>query len=193
MRFAYADPPYLGCAKRLYGNLHPDASDYDKPETHRALIERLVAEFPDGWGMSLNSTTLRTILPMCPESTRVMAWVKPWTPWKPGTRVAYAWEPLLINGGRKRPPNVGTVRDWCRSSSVMNGPKGFRGCKPEAFCFWMFDVLGAEVGDSLDDLFPGSGMVGRAWADYFSMKRLWEERKHSQTKLFVPSRQGGQP
>jgi hypothetical protein len=40
------------------------------------------------------------------------------------------------------------------------------GMKPPAFCAWVFDLLGAAPGDSLDDLFPGSGMVGRSWLWY---------------------------
>lgn len=30
-RFAYADPPYLGCAERYYGDKHPDARAFRKP------------------------------------------------------------------------------------------------------------------------------------------------------------------
>ena len=41
MRFAYADPPYLGLAKAFYGDRHADAADYDRPETHQALINRM--------------------------------------------------------------------------------------------------------------------------------------------------------
>ena len=35
-----------------------------------------------------------------------------------------------------------------------------------AVCRWIFTLLGAEPGDTLDDLFPGSGAVSRAWAAY---------------------------
>jgi len=38
------------------------------------------------------------------------------------------------------------------------------GAKPAAVCRWIFTLLGAAPGDMLDDLFPGSGAVGRAWA-----------------------------
>lgn len=61
MRFAYADPPYLGWGARYYGDLHPDAGDYDDPETHRALIERLCAEF-DGWRVTGRSADNRKTL-----------------------------------------------------------------------------------------------------------------------------------
>ena len=40
------------------------------------------------------------------------------------------------------------------------------GAKPAAVCRWIFTLLGAAPGDRLDDLFPGSGAVGRAWAAY---------------------------
>jgi hypothetical protein len=42
-------------------------------------------------------------------------------------------------------------------------PSRVVGAKPAAFCRWMFDLLGAEPQDQFDDLFPGSGGVGRAW------------------------------
>jgi hypothetical protein len=32
----------------------------------------------------------------------------------------------------------------------------------------MFDLLGAQLGDTLDDLYPGSGGVARAW-ELFTM------------------------
>jgi hypothetical protein len=31
---------------------------------------------------------------------------------------------------------------------------------------WIFGLLGAALGDSLDDLFPGSGLVARSWELY---------------------------
>jgi hypothetical protein len=40
------------------------------------------------------------------------------------------------------------------------------GAKPAAVCQWIFILLGAGPGDILDDLFPGSGAVARAWAAY---------------------------
>lgn len=58
MRFAYADPPYLGCG-RLYAAHHQDDLAWDNPEAHRSLIQRLVADFPDGWVLSLSVPSLR--------------------------------------------------------------------------------------------------------------------------------------
>lgn len=62
MRFAYADPPYLGCAARLYGD-----PLFDSLSAHKGMIDQMCADYPDGWAMSLNSTTLQSILPLCPS------------------------------------------------------------------------------------------------------------------------------
>jgi hypothetical protein len=95
MRFAYADPPYIGQAKKHYGKRKDYAGEVD----HAALVARLVAEYSDGWALSLSSPTLRIILPMCPDNVRVMAWVKPFAVFKPGVNPAYAWEPVIVGGG----------------------------------------------------------------------------------------------
>lgn len=42
-------------------------------------------------------------------------------------------------------------------------PAWVTGAKPAAFARWMFDLLGATTADTLDDLFPGSGGIARAW------------------------------
>lgn len=164
MRFAYADPPYLGCGKKHYGAHHPNAADYDDPKTHQALIERLIAEFPDGWAMSLSAPSLKIILPMCPEDCRVMAWVKPFCAFKANVTIAYAWEPVIVRGGRKRPRTMPTVRDWV--SEVITLKRGLTGAKPEGFCMWIFDVLNIKPDDEFVDLFPGSGAVQRSWNKY---------------------------
>jgi hypothetical protein len=60
---AIADPPYLGRARRWYGNgrghgggsgradRHADASMWDTATAHIALLARLVADF-DGWAVA---------------------------------------------------------------------------------------------------------------------------------------------
>ncbi|MGK5559207.1 hypothetical protein ACSNOI_47180, partial [Actinomadura kijaniata] len=60
-----------------------------------------------------------------------------------------------------------------RTDSLVHGvapmttlPGRVIGAKPAAFCRWVFDLLGATPGDTLDDLFPGSGAVTRAWAAF---------------------------
>lgn len=163
MRFAYADPPYLGLAAKFYGDLHPDAAAYDKPEAHQALIDRLCREY-DGWAMSLHSPSLRTILPMCPPDVRVMSWVKPFASFKPGVGVAYAWEPIIVRGGRRRTRDQETVRDWIAENITLR--RGFTGAKPAAVIYWLIEVWNARHGDEIDDLFPGSGAVTAALAGW---------------------------
>ena len=157
MKFAYADPPYLGMAKRYD---HPEAHIWDDPETHRALIQRLCTEFPDGWAMSLHLPSLATLLPMCPPKHRIGAWVKPFASFKPGVNPAYTWEPVIFSGGRKRDRTKRTVRDHVSCNITLK--RGLCGAKPEGFCHWIFNLLGMEPGDEFVDPFPGSGAVGRA-------------------------------
>jgi hypothetical protein len=160
IRVAYADPPYLGYAK-YYGD----------PETdHAALIRRLVAEYPDGWALSCHSPSLRVLLPLCPEDARVLAWVKPFASFKPNVRLAYAWEPVILRGGRRRSRRQPTVRDWLAASCTLK--RNFIGAKPDAFACWLFEALGLHPADTFDDLFPGSGAVSRAWERWRGQIRL---------------------
>jgi hypothetical protein len=161
MKCAYADPPYLGCGK-LYAKNHPEARDYDNPETHRTLVARLQDEFPDGWAMSLSSPSLATILPMCPADCRVSAWVKPFAIFKPNVGVAYAWEPIVWRGGRKRTRQQATMRDWVSANITLK--RGLTGAKPVAFANWLFDILNLTPDDELMDLFPGTGAIAAAWS-----------------------------
>lgn len=161
MKFAYADPPYLGCASKLYGD-----STYDDPLAHEALIERL--ELYDAWALSLHEPSLPVILNMCPANVRVAAWVKPFASFKPGVDPAYTWEPVIYRTARTWKRQQATARDHVSCSITLR--RGLVGAKPERFCFWLFDLLGAAPGDEFVDLFPGTGGVSRAWrawADQF--------------------------
>ena len=159
MKFALADPPYLGCGVKHYGD-HPDAADCDTPEWHAALIERLSRDYPDGWLLCLHSVSLRTILPMCPDDVRVGSWVKPFAAFKPNVNPAYAWEPVIWRGGRKRTREQETTRDWLAESITLR--RGLTGAKPRKFGLWALDLLNVEPGDTVDDLFPGSGAIQAA-------------------------------
>lgn len=165
MRFAYADPPYLGCCG-LYGHYHEAPYGcWDEPATHGALIDRLVWEFPDGWALSSSTVALGEILPrLVGVPYRVAAWVKPFAAFKPGVGVAYAWEPVIFCGGRKRTREQPTVRDWVAANITLE--RGLTGAKPREFCRWMFEVLGAQPGDEFVDLFPGSGAVTAVWREF---------------------------
>jgi hypothetical protein len=168
MRFAYADPPYLGCCK-LYDHYHPDGLCWDDIETHRLLLERLCDEYPDGWALSLTSTSLKALLPFVPDEHRVSAWAKPFAAFKRNVRVAYTWEPVIFSGGRLSSKDGATpTRDHldepaalCESITMR---KGFTGAKPKRFCNWVIDMLGWKVGDAIDDLYPGTGILGRVVA-----------------------------
>ena len=159
MKFAYADPPYLGCSKKHYGD-HPDHAVYDTLEGHRALIDRMMDEFPDGWALSCTSGNLYDILPLCPVKPRIAAWVKPFAAFKVNVNPAYAWEPVIFMGGRKRGRDQDTTRDWVAANITLR--KGVSGAKPPQFCWWLFDLLGMEPEDEFHDLFPGSDSVTKA-------------------------------
>lgn len=176
LRFAYADPPYYGLAAKFYGHLHAEAADYDKLETHAALIAKLCAEY-DGWAMSLHAPVLRDILNLCPREARVMPWVKSFASFKPSAKSAqWAWEPVIVWGGRPlEAPHC--IRDWISCRMAME--KGFRGAKPRELVQWVLQVLGARKTDVIDDLFPGSGEVTR------EIQRWREERD------FFPTGGGG--
>lgn len=163
MKVAYADPPYLGCGA-LYKEHHADALDWNDPEIHRRLILKLRSEFPDGWALSASSPSLQTILQFCPADVRVCAWVKPFAVFKPNVGVAYAWEPVIWRGGRRRTREQNTVRDWVAESITLR--RGLTGAKPRAFCRWLFEVLNLQSGDELVDLFPGTGAVMDAWREW---------------------------
>ena len=170
MKMAYADPPYLGKAKIFYGKLHEKAGDYDDIGAHRELIIRLCDEFPDGWALSASSTSLRQIMSIVPFTARMMVWVKPFASFKPNVNPAYAWEPVFVNGGRPRTRQQETVRDWVSANITLQ--TGTPGAKPPEFCRWLFEVLNLEPGDSLTDMFPGSGNVERAWQLYRKNMKL---------------------
>lgn len=163
---AYADPPYLGSARRHYGALHEQAGVYDTLAGHAALLARLQLEYPDGWAYSCTSTSLRQILPLCPGDVRVAAWVKPFCSWKSGVNPAYCWEPVVFRGGRqgRDRPTTWKVRDFVSANVTLK--TGLVGSKPEKFALWLFDLLGLGPGDNLVDVFPGSGAVGRAWGKW---------------------------
>jgi hypothetical protein len=186
MIFAYADPPYLGCCE-LYDHHHPDGYCWDDLSTHEALMNRLVEQFPDGWALSASSPSLRAILPLCPDGARVAAWAKSFCAFKRGVRPAYSWEPVIFVGGRNpghgyshKPPAKGgkqtTPKDHIIEPITLK--KGLTGAKPERFCIWVLDLLNAQPGDTVVDLFPGTGIMGKVatartardpWAEFAMM------------------------
>ena len=144
MRFAYADPPYPGCAHR-----YPEKKEVD----HAELIDRLWCEFRDGWALSTSSVALDRVIVAANKvglyqergDYRVAAWVKPFASFKPNVNPAYAWEPVLFTGGRGRSRDVPTVRDWFSGNITLK--RGLVGAKSPEFCRWICDLLGYQDGD----------------------------------------------
>ena len=160
MNFVYADPPYYGQGAKLYG--YPE---WDGVDAHKDLVAYLCDFHGDGWAMSVSSPSLSTILPLCPAGVRVCAWVKTFCAFKPNVGFAYAWEPVVVFGGRKIKRSQPTVRDWLAEPITLK--KGLTGAKPPRFCRWIFSMLNANsIEDTLFDLFPGTGIVGTEWTSW---------------------------
>lgn len=166
MRFAYADPPYPGCS-RLY-RADPQCAEVD----HAELIQRLCDEFSDGWALSTSSSALKRVLALCPDDVRVASWLKPFTPFKVNVGVAYAWEPVILRGGRRRSRQQMTARDWLICNAPQLWRTGLIGAKPAEFCYWLFDMLSVQPGDELCDMYPGTGIVGRCFAEYTGQRTI---------------------
>lgn len=163
MRFAYADPPYLGQSKRHYGT----HADYRGEVDHVNLARKLERDF-DGFALSASMKSLNQLLPMFLPDVLVLAWFKTIAP-PLGDHRRYSWEPVIMRPVRRygpgyvptaliaAPPQF-TFRDTPDSHVI--------GEKPERFCHWMFANAGLVAEDDLVDLFPGSGAVGKAWLTY---------------------------
>jgi hypothetical protein len=160
VKIAYADPPYIGCA-----GMYADHPDYDGEVDHAVLVERLLTY--DGFILHSHVPGLKTLLAMMPEDARVMAWVKPFAAFKANVSVAYAWEPVLIRAARKPVVTERIImRDWISEPITLK--RGLVGAKPAAVCKWAFALVGAQPGDELYDMFPGTGAVTRAWEEWLT-------------------------
>lgn len=167
MRLAYADPPYLGQARKHYG---PSAREVD----HVLLLAHL--QTFDGWALSLSSPSLLEIVPMLPKTggVRFGAWVKPFAAFKKNVNPAYAWEPVIFKPARALGSEVDTERDWVSANITLR--RGVVGAKPRLVCRWLFAMLAADREDEFHDLFPGSGAVSREWTAWKAECRLPLER-----------------
>jgi hypothetical protein len=160
VRIAYADPPYPGQAKKHYSH-DPRCAEVD----HAELIACLDSEY-DGWALSSGAdlAAMQTVIPLLPAGVRVCVWVKPFASFKPNVTLAYAWEPIYVKPARKRGRDLPTVRDWVSANITLK--RGLSGAKPDPVCWWLFDAIGADPDDTLDDIFPGTGGVSRAWDEW---------------------------
>lgn len=179
MRLAIADPPYppfIGSggrknrASRWYGtgqrsrkdrpaDVHAEAAEWDDPARHRALLEELLAAF-DGFAIATSPDGLAAYGPL-PDAARIMAWIKPNA--IPGAhRLRSAWEPVILyppEGRRSNRGGVGMMNDYL----IAPYPGGFIGRKPDAWTHWVLSAMSYDADtDTVVDVFPGSGAVGRA-------------------------------
>lgn len=152
-RLAYADPPYPGLAAKYYRDEQSFAGEVD----HRRLLEQLATY--DGWALSTSAKALRDVLPLCPPDARVCPWVKPIGASTRTRGLHNTWEPLIVMPARQRKPGI---RDYL-SAQPARGNGSLMGRKPARFCVYLFEALGAAAVDTLDDLFPGTGIVGRSF------------------------------
>jgi hypothetical protein len=169
LRFAVADPPYPGMAYKVYRD-HPD---YAGEVDHHALVERLCDEYDDGWALFTNGQDAVEVGKLCPAGTRQLAWIKPDSEIFPGVSIVRSWEPVFVWRGRRRGASATPLRDYIVCSAQEQRPKNaVKGAKPPRLCRFLFEQLGATPKDAVDDLFPGSGAVGREWAAFSSQLRL---------------------
>jgi hypothetical protein len=166
-RFAYADPPYPGLARKYYSSHQDYAGEVD----HAELIRRL-STF-DGWALSTSAAALPAVLASCPPGTRVAAWFRgerPTSSYSPLT----AWEPVIYFGAR-RYLSSGSARRVDAlvyfSRPRLTDTHRVIGAKPAAFCAWLFQLLGLLPQDQFVDLFPGSTGVARSWETYRAATR----------------------
>ena len=147
-KFCYADPPYYGNGKSKYG-----FPEWDTKERHIELVKQLTREYPEGWALSCNPADLVWLLPFCPEGARVCVWAKTFHQiWK--TTVQYAWEPVLLFGGRKEGNRKPMVRDWMACARANR--KGLKGAKPLQFNVWILQLLNYKKGDVFVDMYAGT-------------------------------------
>lgn len=150
IRVAYADPPYPGTAREV---------------DHLELLERLTGGAFDGWALSTSHDGARLLWHRTPPGTRLCPWVKPHGASSRTYGLHNCWEALLVWGGRQERPGK---RDWL-CAHPARGEGMLPGRKPSAFCAWLFQCLGLRPGDDLVDLYPGTGIVSRAWANLSSL------------------------
>lgn len=176
MRFALADPPYFGRGERWYGagrghggghgraDFHADAGRWDEPEAHRKLVAYLDAEF-DGWAVALSPDSLSLYLAAAPADVRVAVWVKG-NAIPSGSRVRSMWEPVVVRvPAARRSYAAGVAVDDVLVAGIEHG--GFAGRKPRAWTHWALSMLGYDPAvDEVVDMFPGSGAVSQAIADF---------------------------
>lgn len=176
MKLAIADPPYLGRARRWYGDgrghgsgrgkadFHEQAHLWDKAAMHHDLLAHLEADY-DGWVIAASERSLPVYVPLLSRDMRVGVWVK--TNGIPsGSRIRSTWEPVIY----RVPDELKTYRSGMSvDDTLICGVtrSEFVGQKPEQWTHWVLSMLGyLPERDSVVDIFPGSGAVTKAIDTY---------------------------
>ncbi len=169
---AYADPPYPGQAKRLYGD-HPD---YAGEVDHKELIADLLAAYPDGWALSTSVRALPAVLRLCPDRVLVGCWLKRATAPPMGDNRMYSWEPVIFcDTPQPAMPTALHCEAVASQYTFRKKPEEYVvGSKPQGFCYWLFAAMGLWPDDYFVDVFPGSGAVSNAWDAWSSQTNLYE-------------------
>lgn len=180
MKFAIADPPYLGRAHRWYGiggrakgmgkgkaDDHPEAYKWDAPEMHLKLAADLMVEY-DGFAIACTPHSLSTYLSIIPTHSengiKLLSWVKP-ASMPTGSRITQSWEAVIVKVPKER-KGRGTGKQMVDYLICRAPRKGFAGSKPIEWTNWVMDAMGVMDGDTVDDLFNGSGSVAAAIERY---------------------------
>ena len=186
MKFAIADPPYLGRASTWYGSsmrksqkgklfggtanvgfkpadYHPEAFKWDLLETHKLLIDKLESEY-DGFAVAMAHDNLQKLISYFRPNIKIMIWHKWSIPSR--ARVQNRFEPVAIRIPKTRKGAIKgkTMNDILTYKTKTN--QGFTGAKPLAWTEWVLNAMGVQTGDSVDDLFNGSGSVAIAIEKY---------------------------
>lgn len=159
--FRYADPPYPGLSAKYYRHEPTYSGEVDYPRLILSLVDARQRGECLGWALSTSARSLRDLLPLCPAEARVCPWVKPIGVSDRTYGPHNTWEPVIVVPGRYLRPGKA---DWLRAMPARGGGS-LPGRKPIAFCAWLFALLGMQPGDTLIDMFPGSGIVADSWGE----------------------------
>jgi hypothetical protein len=177
-KLAIADPPYLGTADLFYGdqgvgydkglkttsNTNQNAHLWDDPQTHLELLDYLKDNF-DSYAIALNTHSVglysKRIKFGSQSGFRLCSWIRPNSA-PTGSRIRPSWEPVIVyNAKDRRSYRSGLART--KDYLIANPPrKQFIGTKPFEWTEWVTELLGYQEGDTISDLFVGSGAVTSA-------------------------------
>lgn len=157
-RIGIFDPPYVGKAW-----LYEDHPDYAGEVDHAQLIDELRSF--DGWALFADGAEQGVVARLFPSdlSFRTAIWVRGARgvrsrfPQKSFETIFY-WPARIVPEDRRAQDSLVHFHHPRHTD-----PDFVIGAKPAAVCEWVFNLLSARVGDTLEDRFPGSGSFSRAW------------------------------